>query len=127
MTIMNSFWTWASDVESMLFGFSRIPGFVLRPAVAEDEGASDRAWSRLMVAAQDGDRGAYERLLREILPLLHAVIERLHRDPDRIDGVIQEVLLAVHLARHTYDPARPFRHWLMAIAHRQSDLCRADR
>jgi RNA polymerase sigma-70 factor (ECF subfamily) len=69
-----------------------------------------------MVAAQGGDRGAYERLLREILPLLRAVVASHHRHPDRIDDVIQHVLLSVHRVRHTYDPARPFRHWLLAIA-----------
>jgi RNA polymerase sigma-70 factor, ECF subfamily len=54
-----------------------------------------------MAAAQDGDRGAYEELLREILPFLRAVVARTHRHPDRIDDLIQDVLLSVHRARHT--------------------------
>ena len=33
---------------------------------------------------------------------------------------MQEVLLTVHRVRHTYDPARPFIHWLAAIARRRS-------
>ncbi len=28
---------------------------------------------------------------------------------------MQEVLLAVHLKRHTYDPAAPFAPWLFAV------------
>ncbi len=33
-----------------------------------------------------------------------------------IDDVVQETLLAVHGARQTYDPARPFAPWFYAIA-----------
>jgi DNA-directed RNA polymerase specialized sigma24 family protein len=34
--------------------------------------------------------------------------------------VVQDVLLTLHRVRHTYDPARPFSHWLAAIARRRS-------
>jgi DNA-directed RNA polymerase specialized sigma24 family protein len=102
-------------------------GFARRPAVADPEIDRDQEWSRLMVAAQDGDRGAYERLLREILPFLRAVVASHHRHPDRIDDVIQDVLLSVHRVRHTYDPARPFRHWLLAITRYHSRWCNGDR
>jgi RNA polymerase sigma-70 factor (ECF subfamily) len=81
---------------------------------------ADRLWSELMAAAQDGDRRAYERLLREIVPFIRAVAARQHRAPDRIEEVTQDVLLTIHRVRHTYDPSRPFRHWLAAIARRRS-------
>jgi len=81
---------------------------------------ADQRWSQLMAAAQDGDRGAYERLLREVLPFIRAVARGQHRAPDRVEEVVQEVLLTVHRVRHTYDPRRPFRHWLAAIARRRS-------
>jgi RNA polymerase sigma factor (sigma-70 family) len=32
---------------------------------------------------------------------------------------VQDVLLTLHLIRHTYDPARPFAPWLTAIANRR--------
>jgi RNA polymerase sigma-70 factor (ECF subfamily) len=73
-----------------------------------------------MAAAQDGDRAAYDRLLREIVPYIRAVVVPQHRRPDRVEDVVQDVLLAVHRVRHTYDPARPFRHWLAMIARRRS-------
>ena len=82
--------------------------------------ARDREWSEWMAAAQRGDRAAYERLLREILPFLRALAAGRHRAPDRIEDVVQDVLLTVHRVRHTYDPARPFSHWLAAIARRRS-------
>ncbi|MEO8921237.1 MAG: sigma-70 family RNA polymerase sigma factor, partial [Caldimonas sp.] len=31
----------------------------------------------------------------------------------------QDVLLSIHSVRHTYDPARPFGPWLVAIARRR--------
>ena len=74
----------------------------------------------MMAAAQDGDRAAYERLLREIVPFLRALAARHHRAPDRIEDVVQDVLLTVHRVRHTYDPARPFSRWLAAITRRRS-------
>ena len=78
------------------------------------------AWSQLMASAQAGDRAAYERLLREILPMLRAIAGRWHRTPDRREDVVQDILLTIHRVRHTYDPARPFAHWLATIARRRA-------
>jgi RNA polymerase sigma-70 factor (ECF subfamily) len=77
-------------------------------------------WSEMMAAAQNGDRATYERLLREIVPFVRAIVGRQHRTADRIDDIVQDVLLTVHRVRHTYDPARPFEHWLATIAKRRS-------
>lgn len=85
-----------------------------------DETEIGRDWSRLMALAQGGDRRAYERLLRDIVPFIRAVIRRQHSTPDRIEEVVQDVLLTVHRVRHTYDPGRPFRRWLAMIARRRS-------
>ncbi len=81
--------------------------------------AQDREWSRLMAAAQDGDRAGYERLLREILPLLRSIAGRWHR-ADRAEDVVQDILLTIHRVRHTYDPSRPLSHWLATIAKRRA-------
>lgn len=87
--------------------------------------ARETEWRSLMAAAQGGNRSAYERLLREILPFLRVLAARQHRATDRVEDVVQDVLLTVHRVRHTYDPARPFTHWLAAIARRRSiDLLR---
>jgi RNA polymerase sigma factor (sigma-70 family) len=92
----------------------------MTPGNLDHDIARDREWSALMAAAQDGDRSAYERLLREILPFIHAVVSRRHRAPDRAEDIVQDVLLTVHRVRHTYDPARPFSHWLATLAERRS-------
>ena len=80
----------------------------------------DRLWSLWMAAAQEGDNGAYARLLREILPFLRVLARRRCADPDRCEDIVQEVLLTLHRVRHTYDPARPFTPWLAAICERRS-------
>ena len=76
-----------------------------------------------MAAAQDGDAAAYRRLLGEILPFVRALIVRQIGRAD--EDAAQEALLSLHLVRHTYDPARPFKPWLAAIVrHRLLDELR---
>jgi RNA polymerase sigma-70 factor (ECF subfamily) len=77
-------------------------------------------WAQLMAAAQEGNQTDYARLLREIVPLVRAVAAHHHRTPDRVDDVVQDVLLTIHRVRHTYDPSRPFIPWLVAVARRRS-------
>ncbi|MBT2333219.1 sigma-70 family RNA polymerase sigma factor [Variovorax paradoxus] len=72
-----------------------------------------------MARAQTGDHEAYRRLLKEITPYLRALAAASHRDPRNIEDAVQDVLLSVHSIRHTYDPARPFAPWLVAIAQRR--------
>lgn len=86
--------------------------------------ARDVRLSALMASAQSGDRAAYATLLRECVPVIRAVAAR-RTPPDRVDDVIQEVLLTLHNARHTYDPSRSFVAWLSIIADRRAvDLMR---
>lgn len=96
-----------------------------------DQGSGDgrdRQWSELMRAGQDGDQAAYARLLREILPHVRALVRRRAyggAGDAEVEDVVQEVLLSLHLVRHTYDPARPFRPWLAGIVrHRLLDQVR---
>jgi RNA polymerase sigma-70 factor, ECF subfamily len=83
------------------------------------EGREER-WAAAMRAALDGDAGAYERLLGEVAAmlrgLLRARLARLGSGPDDAEDVLQEVLLAVHRKRDSWDRARPFLPWLHAIA-----------
>lgn len=86
-----------------------------RPALQ----ARDVDWSILMARAQDGDQEAYHRLLREVTPYLRSLAARRHRDMSDVEDSVQDILLTVHSIRHTYDPARPFAPWLVAIADRR--------
>ncbi len=107
---------------------SRVPSLKL---VGTDEGSSpyganhaepivrDVDWTILMARAQDGDGAAYHRLLHEIAPYLRSLAARRHRDPNDVEDAVQDTLLTIHSIRHTYDPARPFAPWLVAIASRR--------
>jgi RNA polymerase sigma-70 factor (ECF subfamily) len=72
--------------------------------------------ARLMALAQQGDRDAYRRLLSDIGPALARFFRRKVADPHDVEDLCQETLIALHRARHTYDPARPLEPWLFAIA-----------
>lgn len=72
-----------------------------------------------MRAGLAGDAGAYKRLLAALTPVLRATIRRGFSRSQigsvDVEDVLQETLLALHLKRHTWDPAQPLGPWLMAI------------
>ncbi|WP_158783037.1 sigma-70 family RNA polymerase sigma factor [Pantoea sp. BAV 3049] len=74
-------------------------------------------WPILMAQAQAGNQQAYTRLLTALVPVIRSMVRKQIDDAVLVEDVIQDVLLAVHRVRHTYDPACPFLPWLMAIAH----------
>lgn len=78
----------------------------------------DRAerWRTWMAAAQQGDADAYERLLTELLPFISGIVRGRMRDDPAVDDTVQEVLLSIHTARHTYRPERPLIPWVRTIA-----------
>ncbi|MBA3054259.1 MAG: sigma-70 family RNA polymerase sigma factor [Sphingomonadales bacterium] len=77
--------------------------------------ADEQSLSRLMAAAQTGDRQAYGALLAEARRWLQRYLAR-KVPPGQIDDLVQEVLVSLHAKRASYDPARPFLPWLAAIA-----------
>ncbi len=77
-------------------------------------------WEGWMAAAQNGDRAAYDRVLRASLPFLRAVVRRRIADPAEAEDAVQDALLTIHQLRATYEPGRPLRPWLAAIAERRA-------
>lgn len=77
-------------------------------------------WPILMARAQAGDQQAYTRLLTVLVPVIRSMVRKQIDDAVLTEDVIQDVLLAVHRVRHTYDPACPFLPWLKAIAQARS-------
>jgi RNA polymerase sigma-70 factor, ECF subfamily len=77
-------------------------------------------WTGLMRAAINGDGIAYHRLLRAVTPVLRAAarrgLARAGQPVDQSEDIVQDILLAVHLKRHTWDANAPFAPWLFAIA-----------
>src|SRR5260221_14627008 len=86
----------------------------------ERPAARELDWSIYMARAQAGAREAYRRLLEAVTPYLRSIAARHFQNSGDIEDVVQEVLLTVHAVRHTYDPARPFGPWLVAIANRRA-------
>lgn len=81
-----------------------------------------------MMSAQEGDRQAYEDLLTRVASLVHAFVRRRVGDAPWCEDVVQETLVALHRARHTYDISRPFAPWMYAIVqNRLVDALRAQR
>jgi RNA polymerase sigma-70 factor (ECF subfamily) len=77
--------------------------------------ADEPTFARLMAAMQRGDRAAANVLLTEAGMWLERYFRR-RVPPQQIDDLVQEVLIALHTKRATWDPARPFLPWLAAIA-----------
>jgi RNA polymerase sigma-70 factor (ECF subfamily) len=83
----------------------------------------------LLRAARTGDEGAYERFLAEVAtmmrPRIRAKLARFGVDRAESEDVLQEVLVALHLKRGTWDESRPLMPWLNAIAeYKTLDACR---
>jgi RNA polymerase sigma-70 factor (ECF subfamily) len=69
-----------------------------------------------MAAAQQGDAEAYQQLLTELLPFVTGIVRRRTADDPAAEDIVQEVLLSIHTARHTYRPERPVEPWVRTIA-----------
>ncbi len=80
----------------------------------------DNEWTDLMRLANAGDDAAYHRLLKAVTPVLRAAarrgLARAGQSADQSEDIVQDILLAVHLKRHTWDESAPFAPWLFAVA-----------
>jgi RNA polymerase sigma-70 factor, ECF subfamily len=71
----------------------------------------------LMVAGCAGDQTCYAQFLKELSALLRGFYrKRLTSMPDEVEDLVQEVLIAIHNQRHTYDASQPVTAWAHAIA-----------
>jgi RNA polymerase sigma factor (sigma-70 family) len=119
MTDMSLFYE--SDVTiQLVYGAPMTPRTMTVDAESSGQKEVDRRRAAWMVAAQAGDRAAYETLLRDCIPFIKRVARGQGIRPDLIDDVVQETLLTVHRARQTYDPNRSFTAWLRTIAQRRA-------
>ena len=83
---------------------------------SEDDRLQWESWRSLMALTQKGDPGAYRRFLDEIGPLLLGYVRKRVYDPDQVLDAYQDLLLTLHKALPTYDPARPLGPWLFTVA-----------
>src|SRR5712675_1046376 len=82
--------------------------------------APEAELKNLMLAGLDGDAAAHRSLLKYLSDYLRAYyrrqLGRVGRSATDAEDLVQEVLLAIHTRRHTYDPAEPLTPWVYAIA-----------
>ena len=73
--------------------------------------------STLLNDALAGDRLVYRLFLLELAQHLRYFLrKRMASMPEEVEDLVQELLLAVHNRRHTYDSTRPLTAWVQAIA-----------
>src|SRR6266700_2264872 len=74
----------------------------------------------LMLASLNGDAAAHRALLDGLSRRLRAYykgkLARFGRGAVEAEDLVQEAVLAIHLKRHTYDPAEPLTACVHAIA-----------
>lgn len=81
--------------------------------------AREEEWASWMRSAIAGDGRAYQKLLIAVTPHLRVMArrrcEQYGAPASEAEDVVQEVLLAIHLKRGTWDPSRPLGPWMAAL------------
>jgi RNA polymerase sigma-70 factor (ECF subfamily) len=98
----------------------------VRDEYEEKARSSEERLRGLLADGLAGDACAYHSFLKELSAHLRAFLrKRLVNLPEEVEDLVQELLLAVHNQRHTYDPKQPLTPWVYAIArYKLSDLLR---
>ena len=88
---------------------------------------SENQLRELLLKGLGGDAPSYHRFLKALSAHLRAYFrKRLFQQPDDVEDLVQDTLLAVHNQRHTYLSDQPLTAWVHAIArYKLVDLLRA--
>lgn len=70
----------------------------------------------LMKKAVAGDSASYNQALKMIAGLLGGFVGKRIQNNQEAEDVVQEILISIHKAWHTYDGNRPIMPWIFAIA-----------
>jgi RNA polymerase sigma-70 factor, ECF subfamily len=71
----------------------------------------------LLIRGLAGDAPAYHLFLIDLSAHLRSFLRsRLGQRPEVVEDLVQELLLAIHNQRHTYDCDQPLTAWVHAIA-----------
>lgn len=77
-------------------------------------------WYEWMLLAQSGDAHAYNKLLASMSRAITSYVLRRFGNVEFADDCVQESLIALHEARHTFLPGRLIRPWVFAIVRNQA-------
>lgn len=94
--------------------------------------SSESELKRLMISGLGGDAAAHRALLGQLSWHLRAFYKsrmpRYGRGESDAEDLVQEVLIAIHTRRHTYDPDQLLTPWVYAIArYKMIDYLRRNR
>jgi RNA polymerase sigma factor (sigma-70 family) len=136
-TAVQQFWRYGYEVSSVrglaqrtgitgagpnnTYGDKQSPGRRSdRKEACVEFGSRDEQWAAWMRAAIDGDAFAYRRFLESVTPFLRGTVAKrcsqLGIPRAEVEDIVQNVLLAIHIKRGTWDPSRPIGPWLAAFA-----------
>jgi RNA polymerase sigma factor (sigma-70 family) len=79
----------------------------------------DTELERLFALARTGDERAYQQFLTILSKLAFSYAMRRLRDEEMSEDFSQDFLMAIHLARDSYDSSRPIGPWIGAIISRR--------
>lgn len=83
--------------------------------IATEIDSDEQRWSALMRSAQAGHESDYRELLTELTQVVRRYLSSRFGRTEFVDDCVQECLMAIHEARHSYDAGRAFRPWFFAI------------
>jgi len=90
------------------------------------QAGTDNILKELMRQALAGDKRAYAAALSGTARMLRPYLCKRLSNRNEIEDLLQEILISIHKARHTYDGQRPYTPWAFAIArYRLHDHLRA--
>lgn len=69
-----------------------------------------------MSAYVEGDKAAFDELVRRYVRELYAFLSRFVGDRTLAEDIVQDTFLQVHLSGDSFDPSQRFRPWLFTIA-----------
>jgi RNA polymerase sigma-70 factor (ECF subfamily) len=83
-------------------------------AARDDENRADTA----MASYAAGDPRAFRIVYERLAPRLRLHLRRIIQDASRVDDLVQQTFLRIHLARSTFTPGCAVRPWAWTIAER---------
>lgn len=97
-------------------------------AKSSDATSDEARWAELMASAQKGCEADYRQLLTELSQAIKYYLISRIGSQHFVEDCVQDSLIAIHQARHSYNPRRRFRPWLFAIVrHKAIDSLRRQR
>lgn len=79
----------------------------------EEETRADEQEIKL---AQEGDRQAFDRIVKRYTPLLYSLCFRMLGDQNEAEDAAQEIFLKAYRSLSSFDPSRRFYSWIYTIA-----------